>query len=715
MFAIECWPLQTYVSALLYSPTRSNVRLSFENDTPHWVEIQPEITGDWSNYLQRLEVGATNITSMDFNSTRLVVAKGSEVSMWDPVKGRRLNEYDLKLHCHVTSVALSHDSSTVAVALRGSMIQLWDIVSGQYRHTLKDNHMYRKIEAPEISEEMNPRDTIRFQDVDEVVIATLPRGSKQPAWNAGSGQHQHTLSGNRTYQRTEALKTRKETDSKDTVRHQDLYIVVVAFSQDSKQLASASESGKLQVWDLDAKTCCKELDVASNIVWGTFSVDLSRFAYESFGEIFIFNLEDKARSRIACHDAPGMFGSLTKVATATSRSMTKAAFVTPEAEIQIRNLDSGNILQTISVEQKVSSITLSQDSTQLASRSLDGTVEIWDLDTYQTRQKYGDYKQESMKSFVDQWPQGLRGFRILLSPDSTHLALVDGTNTTNIWAVQDGRRYTLDSHTECIVFSQRDSTRLFSGLRNGQIRLWNLSTRTCLQTFEGHTDCVFSITISPDSTQLVSVSRDGTAKLWNILDGKCAHTIAVDKNYSCVHAALSSDSKLMALEKSNRVVEILEIGNHGCDRKLSIPRYTRTTSMTFSREPTRLAIASESFVVSIWDVHNDTRLHTIDCKDQVNQMSFDSTGLFLSTNVGMIDIRASLDSSVGTGIVPAKYCGLALEEDGRKITHNSKLLIWLPREYRAKPGFFDIAGNVVALLDRSGRLWLHKFDLNNLP
>jgi WD40 repeat protein len=681
MFAIECWPLQTYVSALLYSPTRSNVRLSFENDTPHWVEILPEITGDWSNYLQRLEVGATNITSMDFNSTRLVVAKGSEVSMWDPVNGRRLDEYDLKLHCHVTSVALSHDSSTVAVALRGSMIQLWDIVSGQYRHTLKDNHMYRKIEAPEISEEMNPRDSI----------------------------------GNRMYQRTEAPKTRKETGSKDTVRHRDLDIVVVAFSQDSKQLASASESGKLQVWNLDAKNCCKELDVASKIVWGTFSVDLSRFAYESFGEIFIFNSEDKARSRIACHDAPGMFGSLTKAASATSRSMTKAAFVTPEAEIQIRNLDTGNILQTISVEQKVSSITLSQDSTQLASRSLDGTVEIWDLDTYQTRQKYGDYKQESMKSFVDQWPQGLRGSRILFSPDSTHLALVDGTNTTNIWTVQDGRRYTLSSHTECIVFSQRDSTRLFSGLRNGQIRLWNLSTRTCLQTFEGHTDCVFSITISPDSTQLVSVSRDGTAKLWNILDGKCAHTIAVDKNYSCVHTALSSDSKLMALERSNRVVEILEIRNHGCDRKLSIPRYTRTTSMTFSREPTRLAIASESFVVSIWDVHNDTRLHTIDCKDQVNQMSFDSTGLFLCTNVGMIDIRASLDSSVGTGIVPAKYCGLALEEDGRKITHNSKLLIWLPREYRAKPGFFDIAGNVVALLDRSGRLWLHKFDLSNLP
>jgi WD40 repeat protein len=709
VFVIERWPLQTYVSALLYSPTNSNVKLSFKDDAPLWVEIQPEIKGDWSNYLQRLEVGATDFTSLDFNSTRLVVAKGGGVSIWDPVNGRRLK--DLKLHCHVTSVALSHDSSIVAVALRGSEIQLWDAVNGQYRLTLSDNRMYRKTEDPEASERKNSNDTIRYDDLD-VNEVDFAQDSKQLAV---SSRYRHRSNDD---QSTEVSKGNERTSTKKTLRRQNLDVIVVAFSQNSKQLASASESGKLQVWDFDTRNCFIELDVASNIVWGTFFVDLTRFAYESFGELFIFNLQDGSRSRISCYDTLGPSWDLTKAATAISRSMVKAALATPDNEIQIHNLRSGNIVQTIIVEQKVASIAFSHDSTQLASRSRDGTIEIWDLDTFQTRQKYGDYEQESTKSFVDQWPQGLRGSRLLLSPDSAHLALLDGTKTINIWTVQDGRRYTIEEHssrTECIVFSQRDSTRLFSGLGNGQIKLWNLSTRTCLQTFEGHTDCVFSITISSDSTQLMSVSRDGTAKLWNISDGKCARTIAVDKNYSYVHTALAPRSTWMALERSNRVIEVFDIRNNGCDRKLSIPRYTRTTSIAFSGEPSRLAIASESFVVSIWDVRNDTRLYTFDCKNQVNRMSFDSTGLFLSTNVGTVDIRASLNSHRESGIVLAKYCGLTLVEDGQKITHNSKLLIWLPREYRAKPGYFDIAGNVVALLDRSGRLWLHRFDLRNLP
>jgi WD40 repeat protein len=673
MFAIELWPLQTYASALLYSPTTSGVRRSFESDAPSWVKIKPEMEKDWSSCIQTLEAGTHEIKSMDFNSTRLVIASGDEVTIWDPVNGQRVQT--LTIHNGpVNSVALSYDSSKVVVGTQYLELQLWDAVNGLYLYTLEEKPPYRRPEAR--------------------------TGSKSTGTLL---QHRHN-------------------------------VVTVAFSQDSKRLASASDGGRLKVWDIDARQCLKELSVnnfenlksefkAFAIAWGIFSPHLTCFAYKSAGAVVIYNLRSKERSQFSnhasSHSKMTASGKLNRGISATSRTLTTTASAISEAEILIWNLDNnGNMPQTINANGTVLSITFSQDSKQLACVSLNGTIKIWNLDTYQARRNYGNYNKESVKSFVDRWPQGLRGFGILLSPHSTHVALVDGTSKVNIWTVYDGGRYTIgghDHHIECVDFSHGDSTRLISGSRDGKIKIWALSTRECLQTFYGHTDCVCAVAISSDSSRLVSVSRDGTAKLWNVMDGSCSRTIAVDKHYSCVRTALSPDSNWMALEISNRGIEVFDIRNNDCGRKSSIPRYTRTTSMALSREPTRLAIASQSFVVSVWDVHSNVRMYTFDCKDQVNQMSFDSTGLFLSTNVGMIDIHASLATSMITGIVPAKYSGLALVEDRQKITYNSKLLIWLPPEYQAKPGYFDVVGNVVALLDRSGRLWLHKFDLHNLP
>lgn len=53
--AIENSPLQTYVSALVFSPARSLIRDLFRAEEPDWITLKPVIEDKWSPCLQTLE------------------------------------------------------------------------------------------------------------------------------------------------------------------------------------------------------------------------------------------------------------------------------------------------------------------------------------------------------------------------------------------------------------------------------------------------------------------------------------------------------------------------------------------------------------------------------------------------------------------------------------------------------------------------------------
>jgi WD40 repeat protein len=95
--AIEGYPLQTYVAALLFSPTDSLIRQLFRHEEPETISIRPVLSDGWSACLQTLEGH----------------------SSW------------------VSSVAFSHDSARLASASWDSTVKIWDAHSGACLQTLE--------------------------------------------------------------------------------------------------------------------------------------------------------------------------------------------------------------------------------------------------------------------------------------------------------------------------------------------------------------------------------------------------------------------------------------------------------------------------------------------------------------------------------------------------------------------------------------------------
>ena len=70
------------------------------------------------------------------------------------------------------------------------------------------------------------------------------------------------------------------------------------------------------------------------------------------------------------------------------------------------------------------------------------------------------------------------------------------------------------SHCRTLAFSP-DDTVLVTGLANGEIRLWDLTTGDKLNSLEGHKDIVRELVFSHDGNTLTSIGREGTILLWD--------------------------------------------------------------------------------------------------------------------------------------------------------------------------------------------------------
>ncbi|GAB7336906.1 hypothetical protein MBLNU13_g01183t1 [Cladosporium sp. NU13] len=189
---IEQAPLQTYVSAVLFTPSRSVVR---------------KIVGDTKLVSCHLE----RVTTVQFSPDGSKLASGSEdgdVIVWDLTTGAKLHTLEGHSDC-ITTMQFSPNGSRLASAYEGN-VAIWDVATGAQLHTMEVDSVWATV----VEFSPNGGKLASGSDNGNVIV-----------WDLATGAQLNLLEG-----------------------HSD-WVRAIQFSPDGSKLASVSDDGKVILWD----------------------------------------------------------------------------------------------------------------------------------------------------------------------------------------------------------------------------------------------------------------------------------------------------------------------------------------------------------------------------------------------------------------------------------------------------------------------------------
>ncbi|KAI4202601.1 MAG: hypothetical protein LQ348_001480 [Seirophora lacunosa] len=124
---IEQAPEQVYVSALVFSPSKSIVRQNFSHEMPQWVRLAMTLPEDWGRSLQSIHCGydISAITFLHHGELLATNGRHGELDIWDPRTGdcqsSSLPPGDLYFN------SLSPDGSLVLSVSPELVLTIWDV------------------------------------------------------------------------------------------------------------------------------------------------------------------------------------------------------------------------------------------------------------------------------------------------------------------------------------------------------------------------------------------------------------------------------------------------------------------------------------------------------------------------------------------------------------------------------------------------------------
>ncbi len=190
--------------------------------------------------------------------------------------------------------------------------------------------------------------------------------------------------------------------------------------------------------------------------------------------------------------------------------------------IAIRNLQTGELLNTLIDSGPFKALAISSDNTTLVSTGREKIIKVWNLHTGELLNTLTEHYDE-VKALA-------------ISPDGRILVSGDDDNTINVWNLPKGKLLnTLEGLSHTFAGSSNkvtslaispDGQTLVSGGTNFTISIWNLRSGKLIRTLTRHAYPVTSLAISPDGHTFVSGGSGNTISLWNLHTGELLNTLS---------------------------------------------------------------------------------------------------------------------------------------------------------------------------------------------
>ncbi len=420
-------------------------------------------------------------------------------------------------------------------------------------------------------------------------------------------------------------------------------------------LATATDDGRIKLWDLAAKRVTKELAGHPPSSTAAFGSPYKTIAFSGDGRWLVSALSDNF---IKLWDLAAKDSQAARIVHQYSSWACDGAF-TP-------------------------------DGRHLFSSGSETVIRTWDVAT-------GAEEGTPLKGHTS-WV-----YALALSPDGRWLASGGTDSTIIIWDVLSGKMVTRHFGHVASVTSlaiSPDSQILASGNTDHTIRLWDLHTGKQVSMLRGHQETIFGLNFSPDGKLLASRSRDGLIKLWRVVPGLEADTLTRDP-HGLSDVALSQDGQCLAFAGGlNFTVELWNLPARS--RTLLNGHTDEVVAMAFSPDGKTLATGSHDQTVRLWDVSNHTTVAALANRFPVGSLAFSPDGSTLVAGGSKHYFRVGGKAGLQFWDVPSRQATGTISGDASDIVS----VAWSASGSKLATGHKD---GSVSLWDAETRRLLHRF------